>query len=66
MAKRSTRYELLVDIEIIEGCFTKVIDLMDYIKYRLNLRSRSSDGVLLHNVCVLSEKVNDGQKELLK
>jgi len=58
------RYELKVDIEIIEGCFTTIDDLMDYIKYRLNLQSRGSDSVKLNSVTVVSETVLNDQMEM--
>lgn len=58
------RYELKVNIEITEGCFTSIDDLMEYIRYRLNLRSRGSDSVKLNSVTVVSETVLKDQMEM--
>lgn len=58
------RYKLEVDIEIIEGCFSTIEDLMQYIRYRLNLRSRGSDSVKLNSVTVVSEQVLNDQMEM--
>lgn len=64
MARLSKRYELIVDISIVEGCFSSIEDLMQYIRYRLNLRSKDTDNIQLHNVAVLSEKVYNDQLEM--
>jgi len=62
--ERFTRYTILVDLDVVEGCFTRISDLMDYIKYRLALRGRSSDGVKLGIVKVIEEKKFNDQLEM--
>jgi len=64
MSCKGKRYKLEVNIEIIEGCFTTIDDLMQYIRYRLNLKSRGSESVKLNSVTVVSETVLNDQMEM--
>jgi len=57
MSKRSGRsFQLLVDIRIVDGCFTSIEDLMQYLKYRLNLSSRDSKNIELADIKLIAER----------
>ena len=64
MARLSKRYQILVDISIVEGCFSSVEDVMKYISYRLNLRSKDTDSIRMHSVSVLKEEIYNDQMEM--
>lgn len=55
MSRCVTRYKVLVDLSIDNGCFSGITDVLKYVKYRLNLRSRESDAVVLNDICLISE-----------
>ena len=55
MERKWKRYEILVDVSVAEGCFSSVHDLMEYVRYRLDLRGRDTDNIKMNSVCVLRE-----------
>ena len=64
MERLSKKYSLLVEISIVEGCFSSVEDVMKYIQYRLNLRSKETDNIRMHSISVLKEEVYNDQVEM--
>ena len=49
------RYDIMVSLTIANGSFNDLADVMKYIEYRLNLRSRDTDRIRLDSICLLSE-----------
>lgn len=55
MALPGKRYDIMVSLTIANGSFNDLKDVMKYIEYRLNLRSRDTDRIRLDNICLLNE-----------
>lgn len=47
MARSRKLYAYLVKLSVVDGCFTSDDDLLQYIKFRLGLRSKDSDNIIL-------------------
>jgi len=54
MARSRKLYAYLVKLSVVNGCFSSSDDLLQYIKFRLGLRSRDSDSIMLIDVEKLS------------
>ena len=54
MARSRKLYSYLVKISVVDGCFTTEDDILQYIKYRLGLRSKDSDSIVLLDLQKLS------------
>jgi len=50
MARSRKLYAYLVKLSVVDGCFTTDDDLLQYIKFRLGLRSKDSDSIMLIDV----------------
>ena len=57
------RYSFNVVMSVKAGCFTSDQDLLQYIRFRLGLRSRDSDNIVLSEVTLVN--VNNVQEVLL-
>ena len=57
MARKRKLYTYVVKLSVVEGCFTSDDDLLQYIKFRLGLRSRESDNINLVD-CSKTEVTN--------
>jgi len=47
MARSRRLYEFSVKLAVVDGCFTSEDDLLQYVRFRLGLRSRESDNISL-------------------
>jgi hypothetical protein len=63
MARSRKHYVFSVGLSVVDGCFSSESDLLQYIRFRLGLRSRDSDNITLTDVSVLN--VSNHQEVLL-
>lgn len=63
MARLRKRYTFSVELSVAKGCFSSENDLLQYIIFRLGLRSRDSDNIVL--LGVEQKSVNNEQEEWL-
>ena len=61
-SKRVLRFQ--IDVEVVEGSFESVQDIVDYMSYRLNLRGRNSDSSSLAKILFCSDELAGGQLEM--
>ena len=45
MSRSKMVYTLMLDVEVVDGSFNELSDVMQYIQYRLNLRGRDTDSI---------------------
>lgn len=66
MANGFKKYKIEMRMLVVDGAFCNVEDLEMYIDYRLNLRSRDSNGIVISDFKI--EEINEGgeQMEMLK
>ena len=61
-SKRVLRFQ--IDVEVVEGSFESVQDIVDYMTYRLNMRGRNSDMISLAKILFCSDELVGGQLEM--
>lgn len=52
------RIKLMIDVSIVEGCWSSVEDFITYVEYRLNLGKHENDSIKLDNIFVISDDDN--------
>lgn len=55
MSRAKNVYQLMLTIEVDEASFNSVQDVMDYVRYRLNLRGRNSGSIVMSSIVLLKE-----------
>ena len=55
MSRKFKRYDLMVEVDVAEGSFTSVHDLMEFVRYRLAFPNSDIANVKLNSVFVLKE-----------
>ena len=63
MPRNRKGYRFLLDLAIVEGCFTSISDLMDYIRYRINIGRSETESIVLKDICLVGESCSEAEKE---